>query len=45
MDSTKHVSVEKTCQGCTVQKLKLWPFTFEIAVQIFLYIRSKMSLK
>lgn len=45
MDSTKHESVEKPCQDCTVQKLKLQPFTLEIVVQIFLYILSKMSLK
>lgn len=45
MDSTKNKSVEKTCLGCAVQKLKLQLFTFEIVVQVFPYILSKMSLK
>lgn len=35
----------KPYQDCTVQKLKLQPFTFEIVVQVFLYILSKISLK
>jgi len=36
--------LEKTCQGCAVQKLELQPFTFEITVEAFLYVLSKMSL-